>query len=279
MTTFGYGEISETPALMFMKYIEFATLLDGVLSAIGLGKNVPTRFVVFQELFQSMAASLMGQVYLSADIQNVVYGQSETDIFFSVGDGNSTQQMSCGSTIIAFPPLNGDIDIFSPPEAAQTLQSLASQIHTGNFYAVLLDDTEQFFKELGGYFAPFQDRVPDNPAIILAYAKMFETAGTPVMGYYLSPSLKTEDDAKTEILKSYSTLVGKPVDESVILAFEPWVNYFPHPTEQALRDGFYQNFDELQGVSRQFYAGGLFSFDTIQQTMAHARYIVEEYLA
>jgi len=225
-----------------------------------------------------MADSLLGEVYLSADIQQVNYGASETVISFSVGDGATIQQQSCGSTIIAFPPVPGDIDVFIPPEASLELQSLTSQIRTVNYYSILLADNDQFFNATG-YSTPLQDRVPDNPAIILTYAKIYETPGTPVLGWYYSPSSKTEDEAKAEILQSYSTQTGKTMKEDVILAFQPWLNYFPHTSEQALKDGFYPNFDKLQGVSRQYYAGALFNFEQVQNAMEHGRYIVETYLA
>jgi len=147
MTGLGYGQISETPTLFFLKYFDYYNSVNTVLSAIGLGKEYPdSRFVVFQELLQSMSDSLLGDVYLSANIQQVMYGESETIISFSVGDDDTIQQRSCGSTIIAFPPVPGDIDIFIPPKASQELQSLTSQIRTVNYYSILLADNDEFFQ-------------------------------------------------------------------------------------------------------------------------------------
>ena len=124
-----------------------------------------------------------------------------------------------------------------------------------------------------------RDELQDNPAEILILGKVYEEDEELVTAYYLSPSSKTDEEAKQEIIMSYSKLTGKQVAESDIVIFQPWLNYLPRASTDALQNGFFQKFDDLQGVSRQYYTGGLFNFETVQTAMEHAHFIVEKYLA
>lgn len=41
--------------------------------------------------------------------------------------------------------------------------------------------------------------------------------------------------------------------------------------------GFYQQLDTFQGRFRQYYAGALFSFEMVKETVEHDKYIVERF--
>lgn len=282
MTCLGYGQVKETPMMFLVKYIPIYSLGYAVQLAFGglipFVEELPqNRFVVMEKLLQSMVATLRGSVYLSTEITEVSFGEHDTTLTFLV-NGGPAQQVSCGTTIVAFAPVPGDIDLFAPPDVGGTLLSLASEINVMNYYSVLLQDTDDFFEQVGTYHITPRDEVPDNPAKILLYLKLYNKVGGPVVGYYLTPSSKTDEQAKQEILAFYSEHIGKNVTESSILAFEPWLNYFPHPLTEALESGFFQKFDDLQGKSRQFYVGGLFNFELVQSSMEHGRFIVEKYI-
>lgn len=282
MTGFGYGSPSEVPVLYWFKYADKGTLFSRVVREIPLfwqGGSRSQKFEIqlFEELLLSMADSLNGQVYLSAVIKEVDYGQSETKISFAINESD-TQQLSCGSTIIAFPPLQGSIEVFAPPEASQALLSLSSQVTTSNYYVALIKNPDNFFEQTI-YFTPVRDEVQDNPAQIILLFKMYKENESLVNAFYLSPSSKTDEEAKQEIIMSYSKLTSKQIDQSDIVVYQPWLNYFPIAPTDALRDGFFQKFDDLEGVSRQYYTGGLFNFETVQNSMEHAHFIIEKYLA
>ena len=284
----GYSQESETPIIYYLKIFSpqaiWDTIWQGISSAL-LSEKQGSQIVLLQEYFTSLVGTLKGQVFLSATITNANYGKEETTLTFvlaqSNGIGSTPQQLTCGSTIIAFAPVAGDIDVFAPPTISTELQALSSQIQTVNYYSVLLADKDNFFVTPGGYATLRRDELPDDPAEILVYLKVYEGAGTPVIAYYLSPSSKTEQQARKEILASYSQHVGAStlLDESVILAFEPWLNYFPHAGTDALQQGFYTKFDAFQGVARQYYVGGLFIFETVQYAMEHARFVVEKHFS
>lgn len=276
-TYLGYGHISETPMLYFMKIVDTNQIMMTIMCKIIPSFCINLRVLLFQEFLQSMAATLEGQVFLSADITDATYGEEETTLTFTT-TGGGQQQLICGSTIVAFAPLPGAIDTFTPPAIAEELQALTSQIETSNYYSSLLEDRESFFEAPGMYYMPPQDKIPDKPAENLLYVKVYDDPGTPILAYFHSPSEKTEAEARQEIVASYSQAVGAPLDESVILAFQPWLNYFPHAKTEALNGNFYSRFEALQGASHQYYVGGLFNYELVQNAMEHARFVVEKYL-
>jgi hypothetical protein len=50
--------------------------------------------------------------------------------------------------------------------------------------------------------------------------------------------------------------------------------YFPRVGEAALRDGFYDRMDALQGMRRTYYAGELLGFGTVEGAVSQARDLV-----
>jgi len=82
-----------------------------------------------------------------------------------------------------------------------------------------------------------------------------------------------------EALASYSVLIGQPVDASMVQDFNRWEDYYPHVSTQSMNADFYLKVDAFQGEFRQYYVGGLFTFDMVQEAMDHAKYIVKRFFA
>ena len=237
-----------------------------------------TLSLFFQDLLVAMAGTLKGKIYLCANVTGVSYGVSSNTIYFQTETGGN-QTVECSAIIITFPPTEKAMKIFTPPDSALALTALTIQVKTSNYYTLLLADPNSNFgdKVTAFYHVPLSS-VPDNPAVNLLYIKQFSTPTSSVTAYYLTPSLKTADQARTESLASYSKFVHRTDvnASSIVQDFNQWA-YFPHVSKESLDAGFYLAFEALQGVSRQYYTGGLFNFETVQNSMEHARYIIGTY--
>ena len=255
LTTYGYGHAKDVPAVYGLKYISSATLV-----AIAIGK---WRLYPFQKLLQRMADSLQGTVYLNTDITGVEYG-SESNTLTLTSNGNG-MTAACGSTILAFPPTADAMEVFTPAADDGGLSDLVGQVKIMNYFSILSDDSQSYLsKEPVTIFHVPEPAVPDNPAVNLFYFKQQFFPGSSVSAYYLSPSEKSDSQALSESLASYSKLIGRPVDESFVQDFNRWV-YFPHVNTESLNNGFYHKFDDYQGRFNQYYTGGLFTFEMVQE--------------
>jgi hypothetical protein len=54
-----------------------------------------------------------------------------------------------------------------------------------------------------------------------------------------------------------------------LICCQHW-EYFPHVDTQALKDGFYENIENLQGVRNTYVAGEILSFSNIARVMENA---------
>jgi len=96
--TLSYGQINKTPILYFMKFSNSKQLVNYIIKAINPSAHTGSRVLFFQELFQSMAATLEGQVNLSTDITDASYGE-ENPL------SHSLPMMETHSNLHVVPPL------------------------------------------------------------------------------------------------------------------------------------------------------------------------------
>jgi hypothetical protein len=59
-----------------------------------------------------------------------------------------------------------------------------------------------------------------------------------------------------------------------IRAFSGLIDYFPHLGPEALADGWYEHFDNLQGNDHTYFISGLNSFELVEYTIRAARDLV-----
>lgn len=54
-------------------------------------------------------------------------------------------------------------------------------------------------------------------------------------------------------------------------------DYFPHPRETSLRNGFFDRLESLQGHEKTFYAGSTMNYELTETTVRYSRYLAETY--
>jgi len=107
------------------------------------------------------------------------------------------------------------------------------------------------------------------PAII---AKPWD--GHDVMISYCFSSVKLHNRTIEENLVHNVSKFG--IKKIEIIETKDWV-YFPHVGMDALRDGFYEKLEALQGKNNTYYTGGLLNFELVENVMAYSRDLVKRF--
>jgi hypothetical protein len=89
-------------------------------------------------------------------------------------------------------------------------------------------------------------------------------------GYQICPP-DTHPDELIEILKNDVEKLGGRFDE--VITQKNW-RYFPRVDTEALRAGFYERLDELQGQRGTYYIGAIMNFETLENTVDFAKKLV-----
>jgi hypothetical protein len=208
-TVFGYGLGQNIAAIHYLKYIDKVSVLDVLVYLLPrpFADFTTVEAWYFQDLLEAMTGTLNGDIYLDSTITDVAYGEDSNVITFQPNNGPSVQQVTCNSMIIAFPPTAKAIATFLPPgETGATLMSLTSQVKVMNYFSLLLRDKNDDVK-VGSYFEAEQEDLADNPAENLLYIKPYNEPNSSLMAYYFSPSAKTDEQATTECLASFSNFI------------------------------------------------------------------------
>lgn len=277
MSDFGYGSPEEVPAIYALSYLPVLTMIGGLLFLLEEEKSTLDLYL-FQELLQKMADSLSGDIYLNSEITKVDYEAlgNRSEITFSV-DGSPTSSIICDATIVAFPPTRDAMERFIPPDS-KGLEDVINQVQTYLYFSLLFDDSEGYFaNDVTFAFLMPQSDIISDPGVNVILAKQQEFKGSFVSAYFSVPlgSNITDEQVREQSIASYSSVIGRIVDESIIRDFNRWI-YFLHASTGSLDDGFFEKFDSYQGHYNQYYTGGLFNYEMVQTSMEHADHIIKK---
>ncbi len=53
---------------------------------------------------------------------------------------------------------------------------------------------------------------------------------------------------------------------------------FPHVDSNAIREGFYERLDQMQGRDKIYYAGEIMNFPTLENCIVYSKYLVDRFL-
>jgi hypothetical protein len=89
-----------------------------------------------------------------------------------------------------------------------------------------------------------------------------------------NPSDEDERQLREHIESYVRAFGGRVDDRDDWHSYDAWL-YFKHVGVEQMRDGYFDDWESLQGVSRTFYAGGLFDFDYVEGIARYSRQLVE----
>ena len=258
---FGYSYYETTPALYFMQ------LIGWLLKPGGAKGLQPGEFYMFpngyQTLWEAIAAGC--DVHLNAQITSIKRPtQSGGPIQLSV---NGTQQHEFDAVIVSAPlhTLSNFLDLTAEES------NLFTQVRSDRYFVNLFSASNL----VTGEFLFFHDHArPEKINHINAWANR-----DPALPVYIGWQLAERGlslEQVSEVLRQDVLAQGGSFGELKLR--QEW-DYFPHVDSEALRNGFYQRVEALQGVGNLFYVGSSLSFETVEHSARQARELVSKRFA
>lgn len=268
----GFGRLDQIPAAYFVKFQGFGNWISNVLHVAGLVQSWPR---VFKYGFQSLWNAVAEEVDVSLNTRitavrrhsdaggNVVKvhiefdGDREAEVFDQV-------ILSCPLDV----PTLTEIGLNMAPQESD----LFSKVRYVEFVttACLVE----------GIPAGVVGTIP-LPEMLnyTGYIKIYDDSDMTIF-FNLAPS---DSYSKDEIIERIRAQVGAlpeqngaPVKFNGVDAQHGW-HYFPHVSLTDFSGGFYDQLESLQGFEQTFYSGSLLGFETVGNTVAYSRYLVDRY--
>jgi protoporphyrinogen oxidase len=93
--------------------------------------------------------------------------------------------------------------------------------------------------------------------------------------YVMENERLSDSEMRQRIEHTLSRLGGKEIR---LFLMKRWL-HFPHVDSEALRCGFYERLESLQGRDGIYYAGELFNFPTLERCISYAKHLVTRFFS
>jgi len=275
ITCFGYGYLDSVPAVYVLKYMNFrnfSTLMYlGLADVLNFRPRWTKRLINgLQSLMQAMAEDL-SDVRTGITIRSVTRIPGDKDpvrIEYTTGNAKTAQTLACDFLILAIPQEMQNLGFM---DLSGEEKSLFGEVVHNNYYTIaceVKDFSENYFLEL---LKNRKIHLPDDgfPFMI---SKVWEESDIAIF-YSYSETPMPEKEIIRKLRENIKTTNRKLVK---IIEVKKW-DYFPHVSGEALRNGFYDKLDRLQGRNNTFYTGGLLNFELVENVMAYSKRLVERF--
>jgi predicted NAD/FAD-dependent oxidoreductase len=235
-TGYGYGYFSEIPAIYVMKYYPWSTVKSFMRRQI----------YTFPEGLQSLWETVASQhdVRLNAAIEGVVRGEKGVTV-------KTKQEDFKFDRLIVAAPLHalGEVMDWHKKEA-----DLLAQVETIDYrtYAFHLKD----FPCQNGYLPMnFKGEREGHP--VFWYCRF---PNTEIFTFYVIGNATVSEEVAWKNCEAVIEQLGGKVKKRLMT--RRW-DYFPHVKTEAMKAGFYDSLNQLQGKGSTYYVGELFNFSTV----------------
>ena len=256
---FGYGFYDDVPAIYTLKIIN-------MLVKVGpTGLTSPTFFSFptgFQSLWKAVAADL--DVRLNSNVTRIVRtGNPHARIRLTV-NGTTTYDFDA---VIVSAPLSAvpSFVALTPPEQLLFKQVVSSRYVVSLIGAPGVTGGEAVFVQDNAVSSKINHVgvwANPNPAF-----PIFQT-------WQIADRTTSAADLDAILAADMASLAGAQGFLSKLR--KEWPDYFPRVSSQAMKLGFYDAVELLQGVGGLYYVGGTLSFETVETSARYAQRLVEE---
>ena len=263
ITAMGYGALEEIPAPYALKYMSPRTVLDMILSGLGLQRKWPKRFVDgFQRLWEKVAAPL--DVRLNVNVQSI---ERSSIIRVLTESGGRTEVMEFDNLIVSCAHDSRAMTRLLQPSQDEML--LFDKVIVNPFVVT----TYVVERVQVPHRIIFVSPAP-NFGAPCAMTQQFE--GNAYWQFYtrVGRDYKPQSSDVLSAINNTVALLGGIVTENDMHTLTLW-DYFPHVDANAIADGFYDRLEAMQGEHRTYYCGGLFAFELVEQVVRYSRHLVE----
>lgn len=254
--TFGFGSIHDVPAAYVLKFLSY----DNLLSFIEISHMITWPKGV-TELIRRMADQIE-DLRLTCDVLHM-------------------EQEPNGQVRVE---TNQDIFYFDKVIYTASLEYLGDIVHLSSEDQALLGKIiyEPFrvyayrvkgIPKLSGYIP--HNMYPERKGHMMAWYYRWADIGTTdlVTVYVAENAAMTDLEMREGIENKLRELGGEHIR---LYMMKRW-RHFPHVDAKALREGFYEQVDLMQGRNNIYYAGEIMNFPTIENCTVYAKHLVERF--
>ena len=266
----GFGRLDQIPAAYFVKFQGLRNWLSNVLHVAGLLQYWPRVFTNgFQSLWEAVAQEV--NVELNAGITSIVRRPDpdgnviRAELTFEDGRSELFDQLIL-SCPLDTPTLTGMLDL--------------SEQEAGIFGKVRYVEFVTSACKVTGVPAGVAGTIPLPPDLYYTgYIKIYDDSDLAVF-FNLSPAEQFDGEEIVELTRQQVAALppyeGETPALGEVIQQHGW-RYFPHVTLTELSAGFYDQLESLQGYRQTYYATSLLAFETVGNTVAYSKNLVERY--
>ncbi|KAF5343109.1 hypothetical protein D9758_016007 [Tetrapyrgos nigripes] len=288
LTTFGYGDLSDTPAIYMLQYFT-----PDILAYFAGSNNA--NVVDFHKVMLAYARTISGKIMTGVTVSNIDRSSSHPVITYVPQAQNHAstppQKQSCSSIVLAFPPVLSALQPTpdaSFPSLNMTLtsaeKSVFSRVSITSYYsgAISLPSipypyvfTQTPAESLAQPVLLFKLSSSSDVANIYSWGNSTGGNSTAIARGLMKKTLGAINFGSATS-NSSKTTKASPLTEKAVQAFQGW-DYFPHFDSGDLAAGIYDQFNALQGQHNTYWASGLNGFETVEFAVRAGKDLVESF--
>jgi hypothetical protein len=255
----GYGDPEQIPVAYILKYISFWNFITLMLYGMGWLHRWPKRFVHgFQSLWKGIAADL--DVRLGVTIERIERTDGRIRLFLA---GQPTP-LEYDHLILAC-PLDKALPLLASATPAE--KRLFSQIQYQDYFVTLGRAPNVRYETIDALHGLRQGHV---------WEMMRSWPQSNVCVFYgVGDGQMDGRDITRFIEQDVPALYPGGYLEKVETQIK-WP-YFPHVSAEALRQGYYDELEDLQGTQNTYYTGGLLAFEVVENVVAYSHALVQRF--
>lgn len=249
--SFGYGHMSEVPAIYVLKYFSPKMLVDFMSGNISMIKNG------YQELWKKVAQN--HNVLYNFNVINISRINSKWVVTSRSGDKRSFDKL-----IITIPLDIANYLTQFPADIQRALSNIKYQ-----YYHSVLVETQNFYK--GNGVIP-QNYIKSKDGGLVSWLYRYSDSNL-VNFYYLGDKKQSNSFVEEQILNLSDDF------DFQVKSFEKNVRwrYFPHFKTEQLNNKIYRKLHEYNGTDGLFLAGEIMNFSTVEHTARFSKHLVDNF--
>ncbi|OXA48758.1 hypothetical protein Fcan01_16432 [Folsomia candida] len=283
ITAQGYGDVRNIAVLYAMKLI----VAEDIELLTLIGDNTAFQVKEGFDTFVHRIAETVRDKYLGWRAVRIerLRQTGTQQVTFRVGNFQIVR--TCGKTILAFPPLLGQVatllsdinwkekHIFSQVKVHKYMTSgndipnLQRNVYLG-LVPISRNESRDIIPELIPYAGDGE---------VVAFTKQMKGTRPYYTGYSWIYGDYTDPANGADIFLMLTKLTGtlRKIHPFSRTLFTSVTDYFPHVTGQSIRDGFYRDFESIQGDGGLYFATTLLTFETVNGAIEMGEKFVDKY--
>ncbi|KAI0341060.1 FAD/NAD-P-binding domain-containing protein [Trametopsis cervina] len=268
MVPYGYGDITQTPAIYMLQYFT-----PEVLSAfVGITQGY---IVDFHKVFVHYAQSVKGPVHTNTTVTQI--DRTGTSPVITYSSSGQEANITCSSVVLAFPPTIANLDAINMPLTANET-AVFTKVGITPYWssATATKIAYPFF---------YQQSPPEPLGEPVGFLRVFN--GSPIATTYSwgppgSENTLSLADVRQNLINTITAVqtgagIADPtVSEDDVKDLRQW-DYFPHFATTDLQGGAYAEFNAVQGVKGTYYSSGLNGFETVEFAIRAGKDLVKSF--